>query len=81
MCFILFMFIERKMLSLYTENDGFILVFEEYWHSLYWIYDGYLLGLYGNLAKKHVVNLVYSTKTAKIPKNFKKKRRNKTAFF
>ncbi len=49
-------------ISLYTENDGFILYFREEWCSIYWIYDGYLLNLSGNITKSETVNLAYSTK-------------------
>ncbi len=48
--------------SLFEKNDGFILVFREDWCDLYWIYDGYLLDLGGNITKTEAVNLAYSTK-------------------
>lgn len=58
------------MLSLYTENDGFVLDFREDWCAIYWIYDGYLLEIEGNLDKNETANLVHSTKIINLPKNF-----------
>lgn len=51
-----------EMLSLYAENDGFILVFRDNWCSIHWIYDGYLLNLDGNITKSKAINLALSTK-------------------
>lgn len=53
---------DPEPVSLYEENDGFILVFHENWCSLYWIYDGYLFDLGGNITKIEAMNLAYSTK-------------------
>ena len=49
-------------LSLYEENDGFVLDFGNNGTLLYWIYDGYLLSFSGNIDKTEAVNLAYSTK-------------------
>lgn len=48
--------------SLYEENDGFVLDFGNNGTLLYWIYDGYLLSFSGNIDKTEAVNLAYSTK-------------------
>lgn len=58
-----------EMVSLYTENDGFILSFHEDWCIIYWIYDGYLLEADGNLNKKEMIDLAYSIKIINLPKN------------
>lgn len=39
---------------------------------IFWIYDGYLMEIAGNLAKKDMLNLAYSTKIIDYPKYFKK---------
>ncbi|MCM1277135.1 MAG: DUF4367 domain-containing protein [Lachnospiraceae bacterium] len=49
-------------ISLYEENDGFILSFRDDWCAIYWIYDGYLFELSGNFNKKDTIDLAYSTK-------------------
>lgn len=49
-------------ISLYTENDGFILDYGNNGCLLYWIYDGYLLHISSNLDKNGTTNLAYSTK-------------------
>lgn len=49
-------------LSLYTENDGFILDYGNNGCLMFWIYDGYLLHISGNLDKNETQNLAYSTK-------------------
>ena len=51
-----------ESVSLYEENDGFILVFHEDWCALYWIYGGYLFDLNGNITKTKAINLAFSTK-------------------
>lgn len=61
-----------EMLSLYSENDGFILDFAEKGILLYWIYDGYLFEISGNLTKNEAIDLVHSTKVIDLTKNFKK---------
>ncbi len=57
-----------EMLSLYSENDGFVLEFED-GALIYWIYDGYLLEISGNINKNEAINLAKSTKIV----NFTKK--------
>ncbi|MCM1167172.1 MAG: DUF4367 domain-containing protein [Lachnospiraceae bacterium] len=58
-----------EMLSLYSENDGFVLEFENN-TLLYWVYDGYLLEIYGVITKNEAINLALSTKIVDFPKNF-----------
>ena len=53
---------DPEPVSLYEENDGFILVFREDWCAIYWIYDGYLFDLDGNITKDEVINLALSIK-------------------
>lgn len=53
---------DPEPVSLYEKNDGFILVFRENECIIYWIYDGYLLDLSGNITKDEAINLAYSTK-------------------
>ncbi|MCM1167416.1 MAG: hypothetical protein NC299_16075 [Lachnospiraceae bacterium] len=60
---------DAEMLSLYSENDGFVLEFENS-TLIYWLYDGYLLKIYGNIDKNKAINLTYSTKIVNFPKNF-----------
>ncbi len=50
------------MLALYSEDDGFIMEFPDNATLLFWIYDGYLFELVGNLDKDSMINLAYSTK-------------------
>lgn len=59
-----------EMLSLYSENDGFVLKFRENETSIYWIYDGYLLDLGGNITKDDAIVLAHSTKIINLSKNF-----------
>ncbi len=49
-------------ISLYKENDGFVLDFGTGGCSLYWIYDGYLFELFSNFNKKDTASLAYFTK-------------------
>ncbi len=49
-------------MSIYEENDGFFIEFQNGDCGLWWIYDGYLLSLTGNLDKSGLLNLAYSTK-------------------
>lgn len=49
-------------LSLYTENDSFILVFRDDWCIIYWVNDGYLFSITGNINKIEAVELALSTK-------------------
>lgn len=57
-----------EMLSLYSENDGFVLEIRKDWFGIYWIYDGYFLEIAGNIDKNEAVNLAYSTKIVNLPK-------------
>ncbi len=61
---------EIEPLSLYEEKDGFMLDFGNNNTLLYWIYDGYLFILSGNINKKEAIKLVYSTKIIDLPKKF-----------
>lgn len=50
-------------MSLYENDDGFFLEFQKTTDvGLYWIYDGYLFSLFGNINKEEAVNLAYSIK-------------------
>ena len=60
---------EVEWLSLYEENDGFVLEFDDT-SLIYWIYDGYLLGIFGNIDKNEAIKLVYSTKIVEFTKKF-----------
>lgn len=51
-----------EMLSLNSENDGFVLDFKEKGTSIYWIYDGYLLEISSDIDKNEAINLAYSTR-------------------
>lgn len=53
-------------MSLYEKNDGFFIDFGEGECSLYWIYDGYLFDLGGNITKDEALNLAYSTKIVEL---------------
>lgn len=53
---------DPEPVSLYEENDGFILSFREDWCGIFWIYEGYLLSLDGNITKDEAINLALSTK-------------------
>lgn len=59
-----------EMLSLYSENDGFVLEFRNDWSSIFWIYEGYLLEIDGNINKKEAIDLAYSTKIVDLRKFF-----------
>ena len=61
---------EIEPLSLYEENDGFVLDFGNDDTLLCWIYDGYLFILSGNMHKTELINLAYSTKTVDLQKKF-----------
>lgn len=49
-------------LSLYEKDDGFYIDHGNGECSVFWIYDGYLFELGGNIAKEEAINLVHSTK-------------------
>lgn len=57
-----------EMLSLYTEDDGFVMEYSDDWTAIYWMFDGYLLQIVGNINKSEAIELVYSTKIIKLPK-------------
>lgn len=57
---------EIEMLSIYTENDGFVLEIDKFYTTICWLYDGYLLRIDSNIDKNEALDLVYSTKV----KNF-----------
>lgn len=61
---------EVEPLSLYEENDGFLLDFGKDGALICWIYDGYLLEITGNIDKNEAVNLAYSTKIVDLSKKF-----------
>ena len=49
-------------LSLYEENDGFFIEYQSGECGIYWIFDGYLFDLGGNITKNEAINLALSTK-------------------
>lgn len=52
-----------ETVSVYEENDGFFIAFKNRKEcGLYWIYDGYLFILFGDLDKTEAVNYAHSTK-------------------
>lgn len=51
-----------EMLSIYSENDGFIMEYEDNVISLHWLYDGYYFEIAGNIDKKEAIDLARSTK-------------------
>lgn len=53
---------EIEPISLYEENDGFFIRFQGGDCGIYWIYDGYLFDLGGNITKDEAINLALSTK-------------------
>ena len=59
-----------EIISLYTENDGFVLEIRGDWSGIFWIYDGYLLEITGNINKKEAIDLAYSTKIVDLSKKF-----------
>ncbi len=52
-------------MSIYEENDGFFIKFQHGDCGLWWIYDGYLFSVSGNLNKDELLNLAHSTKIVK----------------
>lgn len=57
-----------ESISLYEENDGFFIRHQSGSCSLYWIYDGYLFDLGGNITKPEAINLALSTKIINLKK-------------
>lgn len=55
-------------ISLYNENDGFFINYQGGDSGIYWIYDGYLLSVLGNIAKDEAINLATSTKNIDLEK-------------
>lgn len=49
-----------ESMSLYEENDGFFIRHQSGSCSLYWLYDGYLFDLGGNITKTEAINLAFS---------------------
>lgn len=56
-----------EMLSLYSKNDGFMLDFGNDDSLIYWIYDGYLFSISGNIDKNEAIKLAHSTKIIDLP--------------
>ena len=59
-------------MSLYENNDGILIELPNNECGIFWIYNGYLLSINGNLDKKEIIDLVYSTEIINLPKNLKK---------
>ena len=49
-------------ISMYKKDDGFFIEFQNGDCGLWWLYDGYLFSLGGNLDKNDLINLALSTK-------------------
>ena len=60
---------DPEPLSLYEPNDGIYVDQGGGETSIYWIYDGYLFYLGGNIDKDEAVNLAYSLKIIDLEKN------------
>lgn len=59
-----------EILSLYSENDGFLVTPKEGDSSICWIYDGYFFEIIGELDKEEAIKLAYSTKIIDLPSFF-----------
>ncbi len=53
---------EIEPMSIYEENDGFFIEFQNGGCGLWWIYDGYLFSIVGDIDKSELINLAHSTK-------------------
>lgn len=51
-----------EQISVYEDNDGLFIEHQDGSVSLYWIYDGYLFDIGGDITKNEALNLVHSTK-------------------
>ncbi len=51
-----------ESMTLYEKNDVFFIRHQSGSCSLYWLYDGYLFDLGGNIAQNEAMNLALSTK-------------------
>lgn len=58
-----------ESISIFEENDGFYINYGDSLILLEWIYDGYLFGISGNIAKDEAINLAYSIKIINLEKN------------
>lgn len=58
-----------ESISIYEENDGFYINYDDGLIMLQWIYDGYLFGILGNIDKYDAINLAHSTKIINFEKN------------
>lgn len=56
-----------ESVSLYEENDGFFIEYQDGTAALYWIYDGYLFRICGKTTKTEAINLALSTKIVNLP--------------
>lgn len=55
-------------MSLYENDDGFLIELSNNECGILWIYNGYLFSINGNLDKKEIIDLAYSTKIINLPK-------------
>lgn len=58
-----------QAVTLYEEDDGFYIEHQFGGVSLYYIYDGYLFSISGNIDKNEALNLAYSLKKINFEKN------------
>lgn len=63
-------FSDPVSVSVFEENDGIFIEHQTGDISLWWIYDGYLLSIGGNLTKNEAINLALSTKIVETPRIF-----------
>ncbi len=58
-----------EVISIYEENDGFAVKFEDGRCELLWTYDGYLFDILGRMDKNEAINTALSTKKIDLFKN------------
>lgn len=54
-------------MSVYEDNDGFFIAFNNGECGLYWIYDGYVFSISGNVDKEALIDLAYSAQIIDMP--------------
>ena len=55
------------MHSFYSEDDGFVMILKDKHTKIYWLCDGYILTIYGDMNKDDLIKLAYSTKIIEPP--------------
>lgn len=54
-------------MSVYEDNDGFFIAFNSGGCGLYWIYNGYVFSISGNIDKEALIDLAHSAQIIEIP--------------